>query len=168
MMRLSRSLLPLLMIATGAVALGGCQTTAPIAHGLSARQIAVLKQQGFVETARGWAFSVDDRLLFATDDSAIDAGQATKITRMASALLGVGIGRARIEGYADSTGTEQYNETLSLHRAQAVADVLVGSGFAATNLTVLGLGDRDPVESNRTAAGRSQNRRVVILISATD
>ena len=81
-------------------------------------------------------------------------------------LLGVGIVRARVEGYTDSTGTEQYNDQLSQARAQAVADVMIRCGFAAAALTVQGIGERSPVESNETAAGREQNRRVVILVSA--
>jgi outer membrane protein OmpA-like peptidoglycan-associated protein len=163
-----RSLLPALLAAvTPALLLAGCQTVAPAtAHGLTAQQIAVLKDEGFVETPGGWALSMNDRLLFATDDSAIDASKATRITRMATALLGVGIDRARIEGYTDSTGTEQHNDQLSTQRAQTVADVMIRCGFAAANLAVQGLGERNPVDSNRTAAGREQNRRVVVLISA--
>ena len=167
MTRLSRSLLPLLIISTSASLLSGCQTNMTVTQGLSNRQIAVLKQQGFVPTSRGWSFSMDDRLLFAINDATINADEATSISHIASALLGVGIDRARIEGYADDTGTEEYNEALSQRRAQAVANVIVLSGFSAANLSVLGLGERDPVESNQTAAGRQQNRRVVILISAS-
>lgn len=165
MIRFPRTLLPALIGVGSLAALGGCETVPTSTPDLASQQIAVLKHQGFVRTSNGWALSMDDRLLFPSDQGQINADQATKITQMAGALLGVGITQARIEGYADSTGSDAYNDALSQQRAQAVADVVARSGFLSANLTVTGRGARDPVETNATAAGRAQNRRVVILVS---
>ncbi len=69
-----------------------------------------------------------------------------------------------VEGHTDSKGTEAYNDALSLSRAKAVRDYLVKLGVPADRLSVLGLGERSPVASNDTDAGRAQNRRVELLV----
>lgn len=65
-----------------------------------------------------------------------------------------------IAGHTDSVGPADYNEGLSLRRAQSVRDYLVGKGANADRLTIKGYGESDPVATNDTDAGRAQNRRV--------
>ncbi|MCC6317389.1 MAG: OmpA family protein [Gemmatimonadaceae bacterium] len=66
-----------------------------------------------------------------------------------------------IEGHTDSVGGRAFNETLSLQRAEAVADALVErSGVARSRLTARGAGASRPVETNATPEGRAFNRRV--------
>ncbi len=67
-----------------------------------------------------------------------------------------------ITGHTDASGSEPWNERLSLDRAQAVADYLADSGIAADRLLVSGVGSAQPVASNETRYGRSQNRRIEI------
>ena len=129
-------------------------------------QIATLRAAGFVDTPRGWEFGMSDRLLFATDESRIIAAQATIITRIASRLVAVNIHHASVEGHTDTTGSVSHNDALSVRRASAVAEALDLGGFERRNVNVVGLGQRYPVESNATANGRRENRRVVILITA--
>jgi outer membrane protein OmpA-like peptidoglycan-associated protein len=69
-----------------------------------------------------------------------------------------------VAGHTDSTGGADYNQRLSERRAQSVAAYLTSRGVAHTRLIVVGDGERDPVASNETAAGRQQNRRVEITI----
>lgn len=69
-----------------------------------------------------------------------------------------------IEGYTDSSGNAKANKTLSLKRAQSVRDALVAAGIKPSRIRVAGRGEADPVASNRTAAGRAQNRRVVVIL----
>lgn len=69
-----------------------------------------------------------------------------------------------IAGYTDSRGNEQANLTLSQRRAESVARYIVGNGVRAGRVTARGYGEADPVASNKTAAGREQNRRVVARI----
>ena len=73
----------------------------------------------------------------------------------------------RIDGHTDNTGDSTKNIALSRARAQAVADWLrlqAPNNFPANRVTVRGYGDTNPVASNDTAAGRAQNRRVVITL----
>jgi outer membrane protein OmpA-like peptidoglycan-associated protein len=152
-------LVPALM---AALLMAACQTTG--AFGLSNRQVAVLKANGFVQTERGWEFDVSGKYLFPTDQSALTDEQKTGLDAMAKALHAVAIDGARVEGHADSTGNAAYNEALSLRRAQSVAGALVTGGMDAQKVSGIGLGAQDPIESNATAAGRKENRRVVIIV----
>lgn len=67
-------------------------------------------------------------------------------------------------GHTDSIGSEEYNQRLSMRRANAVKQWLVKNGIPADKVTVEGRGELDPVASNETADGRAQNRRVELKI----
>jgi outer membrane protein OmpA-like peptidoglycan-associated protein len=73
---------------------------------------------------------------------------------------------ARINGYTDSTGSQAYNQTLSQNRAQSVAAYLIQRGVASRRLSAAGYGQNNPIADNNTEAGRAQNRRVEIYLSA--
>jgi OOP family OmpA-OmpF porin len=154
-----------LFLALAALFLGGCQMSKDKSPWTRAQR-AVFVEEGFAETDRGWEFSINDRLLFASDESTVLPEQAGSIRRISGRLLAVDIRRAAVEGHADGSGGAEHNQRLSERRAAAVAEVLVGSGFDKSAVTTAGLGDRFPIESNDTAEGRRENRRVVILITA--
>lgn len=67
---------------------------------------------------------------------------------------------AKIVGYTDSRGSENYNKKLSQKRAKAVMDALISRGAQASQLTAVGMGEENPVADNATAEGRAQNRRI--------
>lgn len=73
-----------------------------------------------------------------------------------------------IYGYTDSTGSADYNLKLSGERAAAVKNYLSGKGLVSSRFNVTGLGIADPIASNDTPEGRSQNRRVEFAITAND
>lgn len=73
-----------------------------------------------------------------------------------------------IVGHTDSIGSQDYNQPLSLRRAQSVADYLIGKGIAPTRLTTEGAGKLEPRYSNETAEGRAGNRRVEFAITANE
>ncbi|PIZ31818.1 MAG: hypothetical protein COY40_00995 [Alphaproteobacteria bacterium CG_4_10_14_0_8_um_filter_53_9] len=70
-----------------------------------------------------------------------------------------------IVGHTDSVGSDNYNQDLSLRRAQNVATYLIGKGVLGGRLFVRGMGESAPIASNATEDGRAQNRRVEVLIS---
>ncbi|OHB32263.1 MAG: hypothetical protein A2X84_08910 [Desulfuromonadaceae bacterium GWC2_58_13] len=71
----------------------------------------------------------------------------------------------RIDGYTDSVGPERYNEELSLKLAVAAATHLVlRDGIAPNRLFVKGFGESQPIASNETPEGRSENRRLELLV----
>ena len=73
--------------------------------------------------------------------------------------------RMRIEGHTDSTGSLEFNRTLSYERAASVRDYLVGQGVNSANIEIAGMGPDQPVASNETSEGRTRNRRVEIILT---
>nr|WP_199000239.1 OmpA family protein [Flavobacterium sp. ASV13] len=67
-----------------------------------------------------------------------------------------------IEGHTDSTGSAKINDKLSQERAEAVMNALIQRGVNPENLVAKGFGSSQPVASNKTAAGKAQNRRTEI------
>ncbi|WP_395057235.1 OmpA family protein [Flavobacterium sp.] len=74
----------------------------------------------------------------------------------------------QIYGYTDSSGADDYNMTLSQQRAASVKAYLSGKGLASSRFNTSGLGEADPIASNETSEGKSQNRRVEFAITAND
>lgn len=70
-----------------------------------------------------------------------------------------------VDGHTDSIGSERYNLRLSQRRAEAVRDYLVSRGISAGRLAPVGKGESAPIASNKTAEGRSQNRRVEFVVT---
>ena len=84
------------------LALGGCQTPPP--KGLTAEQVAVLKQQGFELTDDGWAFGLSGKVLFGSDVETLNQPSTDIVQRIGKALLSVGIERVRVDGHTDASG----------------------------------------------------------------
>ncbi|XYC99298.1 OmpA family protein [Pseudomonas sp. NMS19W] len=152
------------LLLTAMLALTGCQTAPQ--KGLTPAQIAVLKQQGFELTDDGWEFGLSGKVLFGSDVESLNKQSTDIVERIGKALLGVGIERVRVDGHTDASGKEAYNQQLSLRRAKSVGKVLTSVGMKEENIQLQGLGSREPVASNDTAAGRTENRRVSIVVSA--
>jgi len=152
-----------LFVAAALVLLAACQTVP--ADPYTASQLAALERAGFTREGDRYLLGLPDRLLFEFDSSDLVPERRVALGEMAAALSGVGILGARIEGHTDSVGEEAYNRALSQDRAETVMRALAAGGMDAGAMQVLGLGESDPIESNDTEEGRSQNRRVVIIVT---
>jgi len=73
--------------------------------------------------------------------------------------------KVEVAGHTDADGAAEYNESLSARRAATVHDFLANNGVAADRMTVRGYGESQPVADNASAAGKAQNRRVVLRIT---
>jgi len=155
---------PFIAILLALLALTGCQSTPP--KGLTPEQIAVLKREGFAPTEEGWAFDLSGKVLFGSDLDSLNGQSQAIVERIGKALLGVGIEGVRVDGHADATGKAAYNQQLSERRADSVAKALIGVGMPAQNIHTRGLGSTQPVANNRTSAGRTENRRVSIVVAS--
>jgi outer membrane protein OmpA-like peptidoglycan-associated protein len=109
-----------------------------------------------------------DRLRFASGSAALPAAELPDLDRTAKLLAERPELSARIEGHTDSVGSRALNQSLSQQRAEAVMAALVERGVDAARLTAEGIGPDRPIASNDTPAGRSQNRRVEIYVTAQD
>jgi outer membrane protein OmpA-like peptidoglycan-associated protein len=102
-------------------------------------------------------------ILFDTDsDHLKDESKATLDTLIAAARTEPAWNFG-IEGYTDNVGGDAHNQTLSEKRALSVKAYLVAAGVDTKRLTTQGFGDSNPVSTNDTELGRSQNRRVEVV-----
>ncbi|MDP1630698.1 MAG: OmpA family protein [Caulobacter sp.] len=114
----------------------------------------------------------DNLILNMPSDVTFGVDQADIQSQFYKVLDGVGVILNRypqtlvdITGHADSTGDDAYNQRLSERRASAVAYYLTTNGRVLRDrLYVQGRGESQPIASNATAEGRSQNRRVEIVV----
>jgi len=116
------------------------------------------------DTARGLIINMSD-VLFDTGKFSLRPDAREKLARIAGIVEGHPGLKLAVEGYTDSVGTDEFNQTLSEKRGGAVRDDLIQQGMGADSVTSAGFGKTQPVASNDTSAGRQQNRRVEIVIS---
>ncbi len=115
-------------------------------------------------TENGILVDLKSSLLFSTDSAVIRPVAVEQIAKLGDILAKYPHDRIRIRGYTDSTGSAAYDEALSLHRAEAVRDVLESRGVSRRQMLVEGAGAANPIAENSTLEGRAQNRRVELLI----
>jgi OmpA-OmpF porin, OOP family len=115
------------------------------------------------------AMTLDATALFGFDkDSLSDSGRAA-LDGLADDLKRMDdIENVTVIGHTDSTGPAEYNMGLSQRRAETVRAHLVSKGVAADKITAKGMGETQPVASNATREGRTQNRRVEIIIKGSE
>lgn len=103
--------------------------------------------------------------LFDTGKSTLKAGAKATLTRIAKQLQTNPDLHISVEGHTDNVGSTASNQALSEKRANTVRDYLVAQGVPSDRVTAVGHGEDAPVASNKTAAGRQQNRRVELIIT---
>ena len=118
------------------------------------------------DTARGVVSQMSD-VLFDVNKATLKTDAQIRLAKVSGIILSYPDLRLEIDGYTDSTGTPQWNQTLSEKRAASVRDFLVSQGVPIDNVTARGLGQENPIASNTTAAGRKMNRRVELVLSGT-
>jgi len=105
-----------------------------------------------------WAFA--DALLFDFDSAIIKEKFVTILDKIKDVFSSHADLKVVVEGHADSTGPEAYNQKLSERRAQAVVKYLEAKGVGSERLSAVGRGELKPAYSNDTKEGRAKNRRV--------
>ncbi len=104
-------------------------------------------------------------ILFDTGKSTIKSQSAEVLTDIIKILNEYPNSKFTVEGHTDSVGSETLNQRLSDSRANAVKEYLVENGIDAFRLSALGYGESKPIDSNKTRAGRANNRRVEINLA---
>jgi peptidoglycan-associated lipoprotein len=109
----------------------------------------------------------DDSVKFPTDASALSPEAEERLAQFAQRLQGENKNvYLEIQGFTDATGSPQYNDQLGDQRAEAVRRFLNRQGVALNRMATISYGQENPVASNDTPEGRSQNRRVTIVVLA--
>ncbi len=115
-------------------------------------------------TPRGMVITLGD-VLFDTNEARLKPGGMRSVQKLAEFFRQYPQRKVMIEGFTDSTGSSNRNNTLSEDRAGAVRTALLDMGVTADRIGVRGYGEAYPVSSNDTAAGRQLNRRVEVVVS---
>lgn len=102
--------------------------------------------------------------LFDFDKSVLKPDGKKALDDLLAKIKGVDTDYILVVGHTDSVGTEQYNDKLSMRRADAVKSYLVSQGVPVAKIRTEGKGESTPVASNETDEGRAQNRRVEITV----
>lgn len=104
-------------------------------------------------------------IMFKNNSSTLSDDAKRTLDGIAGQVASLNNGYAiEIQGFTDSRGSENYNFTLSERRAEAVKRYLVGKNVQLHRITIVGLGEENPVAENKTAKGREQNRRVDVRV----
>lgn len=108
--------------------------------------------------------TLDSEVSFDFDSAAIKPAFAPSLTKLANVLAKYDRNQVTIVGHTDSSGSDAYNQGLSVRRAEAVVNELSSRGVPNSMMTAAGRGESEPRADNATEAGRQLNRRVEILI----
>ena len=110
----------------------------------------------------------ENSVRFDTSKSTLTAAAKANLDKLVPVFNQYPDTNIQIYGYTDSTGSAEYNLTLSNQRAASVKSYLSGKGLSSSRFVTTGLGIADPIATNETLEGRSQNRRVEFAITAND
>lgn len=149
--------------------------TAAVGAGLGAgvglymdKQEAALEEIEEVEVERvdeeTLRVNFDSDILFAVDSAVLSPSSMASLDQFAQVMREYPKTAILIQGYTDSTGSEEHNLALSQRRAQAVFNHLALREVEQDRMAATGYGEGYPVADNATAAGRELNRRVSILV----
>jgi outer membrane protein OmpA-like peptidoglycan-associated protein len=104
------------------------------------------------------------KLYFAWDQATLEAASFPVLDEVAQALKDNPRFRVQIEGHTDSSGGDDHNQTLSEQRAETVLNYLADHGVSRSRLVSKGFSSSVPLDTNATAAGRENNRRVEFVV----
>lgn len=134
------------------------------------KQEAMLRQElratGVSVTRRGKniILNMPHDITFASGSDRIKSNFYRVLNSVATVLRKFDKTGVSVNGHTDSDGSASYNIGLSKRRAGAVSSYLASRGVAGQRLVVRGFGERYPIASNSTSAGKAKNRRVEIHI----
>jgi outer membrane protein OmpA-like peptidoglycan-associated protein len=116
------------------------------------------------DSARGLIANMSD-VLFRSGSFELLPGARERLAKVSGIVLAYPSLHVAVEGHTDSVGSDDYNQQLSEHRAEAVRDYFVQQGIKSTNVEAHGYGKNEPIATNDTSEGRQQNRRVELILS---
>ena len=108
----------------------------------------------------------ENAVRFDTNKATLTANAKTNLDKLVKVFKDYPDTNIVIYGYTDNTGTIDLNQKLSESRANSVKSYLGTKGILASRFTTTGMGIADPIASNDSPDGRTQNRRVEFAITA--
>jgi len=116
------------------------------------------------DSARGLIANMSD-VLFRSGSYELLPGARERLAKVSGIILAYPSLHVAVEGHTDSVGSDDYNQSLSEHRAESVRDYFVQQGISSGAIEARGFGKTEPIASNDTPEGRQQNRRVELILS---
>ncbi len=110
----------------------------------------------------------DNGILFGFNKTNLSASAKTSLNKFAASLKNNPQTNVQIWGFTDNKGSREVNARISAERASVVKTYLNNAGVSSNRMTSAGYAWDNPVASNDTEAGRAQNRRVEIYITANE
>ena len=104
---------------------------------------------------------------FDFDKSVVKPADQAKLADMVDKSKAIALEVMVVTGHTDSVGTDAYNQKLSISRADAVKNFLVGKGVEKNRIYTEGKGETSPAADNKTSEGRAKNRRVSVEVFGT-
>lgn len=133
---------------------------AEMRNALAASEAAAVRREGEL-----LAITLKGDVTFDLDSDVVRPGLSNELDRIAQIMIKYPQTSILVEGHTDATGSESYNQQLSVRRANSVKDLLVRRGVPEYRITPVGYGLSRPIATNATPEGRQMNRRVEIRIN---
>jgi outer membrane protein OmpA-like peptidoglycan-associated protein len=127
-----------------------------------------LKGATVERVGEGILITFDSGLLFGLDSYQLQQVTKGNLDQLAATLNKYEDTDILVEGHTDSSGEDDYNQTLSERRAREVENYLVERQVKGSRIVTKGYGESQPLTSNETEAGRRSNRRVEVAIYANE
>jgi outer membrane protein OmpA-like peptidoglycan-associated protein len=118
-----------------------------------------VENNGCPELKKQYNFD-NKKVLFVTGSSVLTKGSKVELEKVVKAMNEYPSLKLYVDGHTDNTGSDKINKPLSLKRANSVKAYLFSRKIDATRLLTDGFGSSKPIADNKTAKGRSENRRV--------
>ncbi len=116
----------------------------------------------------GIQITFDSAILFEVNSYTLSNASKDNLNNLAQSLSEYPNTELIIAGHTDSSGPEDYNQSLSEKRADSAAMLLAREGVSTDRISIVGHGESEPKTSNDSAFGRQQNRRVEVAIFAAE
>jgi outer membrane protein OmpA-like peptidoglycan-associated protein len=119
---------------------------------------------GVIRQGDNITLSMPGNVTFAFNDASVQSQFYPVLDDVARTLAEYNQTVVEVAGHTDNLGSDAYNQTLSVRRANSVAAYLASHGVIQQRLITIGAGELHPIASNATEEGRAQNRRVEITL----
>lgn len=127
-----------------------------------------LENAEITRVGEGIVVTFDSGLLFDFDSAALQPQAEENLRDLSESLREYENTELLIVGHTDDIGADEYNDRLSVRRAESAAKFMFGQGVKPSRVTTMGKGETDPIATNDTEEGRQLNRRVEVVIYASE
>jgi OOP family OmpA-OmpF porin len=144
----------------------GAQRTADTAtQGVTQANTRITAVEGRFNTIDTYTAGQPQSITFKVGSATLSSEAKQALDGIAGQVSGLTTGYlVELQGFTDSTGSENVNNALSQRRADAVKRYLVTKNVQLHRISIIGLGEENPVADNKTRQGREQNRRVEVKV----